>query len=232
MRATLPILLMAAGLTAACQPTPGPDPQIRTGEGMVDPATGTLVPEYNDGSFALSYVVEERTGPLSNADRREMDAALDRALGEPVSARPTLWTAPLSGHEGEVDVADWTLDRRAGELCGTIRHAARLERTHSGAVTICRASSDPVWRIDEVAWDEPEPSARTTARRETSRPDPEPEPETRVIVIEKDRQTRPSDDVNYGVGDKDEDPAPARGSDCEVEPNSGAQTLGDCLAPG
>jgi surface antigen len=232
MRATLPIMLLAAGLTAACQTTQGPDPQIRTGEGMVDPATGTLLPEYNDGSFALSFVVEERTGPLSNADRREMDAALDRALAEPVAARPTGWMAPLSGHEGEVDVADWTLDRRAGELCGTIRHAARLERAHSGAVTICRASIDPAWRIDEVAWDEPKRTARTTPRREAPTPDPDPEPETRVIVIEKDRQTKPSGEVNYGVGDKDEDPAPARSADCEVEPNSGAQTLGDCLAPG
>jgi len=226
MRITLPLILLAAGLLAGCQTTGTPEPQIRTGEGMIDPATGALRPEFNDGSFALSFVVEEKTGrALSNSDRREMDAALDRALSDPPQAKPVAWTSALSGNAGEVDLADWRLDRRAGELCGTIRHAERLERPLSGAVTLCRASIDKAWRIDEVIWDAPE---RVTRK---SPPKDRPKRETVVKVIEKESGS--GGEPNYGVGSKPQQgPQTAPAPDCTIAPNTGAQTLGDCLAPG
>lgn len=233
MRAHIPMILVAAGLLAACQTTPPPT-NVRTGEGMVNPATGILDPKFNDGSFSLSFVIEDHLGrALSNSDRREIDNAVDLALGQHPNAPGHQWTNPLRGHSGIVDLAVWRIDTRAGELCGTIEHSEKLKRRYGGAVTICRASIDPSWRIDEVVWDKKvsvytpnKPTKPTTTTTTTTTTPTTGGGATNVGT--------PGAGVNYGAGsggttttNTTRNPA---SKDCTVQANSGAVTLGDCLA--
>lgn len=226
MRATVPAILTVALFAAACQPTTPPT-NIRTGEGMVDPATGILDRQYIDGTFLLSVLIEERLRqPLHNSDRREVDAALDAALSGAPIAPPVRWRNALRGNAGSVDLVSWRIDQRAGELCGVIQHEGRYDKPVSGAVTICRASIDPAWRIDEVIWDKPVAAVRPADPRPPYRPTYRP--------------TRPADPrppsqggtppVNYGPGS---DPGPQpdpTAQNCQPQRGGGAMTLGDCLA--
>jgi len=229
MRASVPAILIAACLVAACQGAQQP-PQQRTGEGMIDPATGALLPEFNDGSFSMSLLLEERlNAPLSNSTRREIDNATDTALSLAPSGPGVGWSNPVHRHEGMIDVAAWRIDQRAGELCGTIEHESTLDKVHSGVVTICRASIDPAWRIDEVVWDKPKRVVSTGSVTGGSG----------ASTGGDDGGSSGSDGVagagvNYGVGNKSssgtDDPAAATDRDCQPKKGGGAMTLGDCLA--
>ncbi len=237
MRAIVPLVLIAATALGACQQTP--PPVIRTGEGMIDPATGALFPEFVDTTLVLSFTVEERLGqPLSNTDRREIDAALLRTASDNPGAGPQVWANSIRGHRGSVDLTTLRIDSRAGELCATFNHDSQIsDKTLVGAITFCRASIDPAWRIDEVTWREP---VRTsTVRRTTPRRTPPPAP---TVVVPPSTSGGGTTVVvppstgggNFGVGTgpSTPPPPPPSGQNCEVPTGGGAVTLGDCLAPG
>lgn len=230
MRATLPAILAAGMLVAGCQQEPAPT--IRTGEGMVDPVSGVLDPRYVDGTFSLSVLIEERLKrPLNNSDRREIDAAADAAMSGAPAAPAARWQNDLRGHRGSVDLVSWRLDQRAGELCGVIEHESRLEDALAGAITICRASIDPAWRIDEVVWDRAVATRSTAPTRQPSRqPARAPAPQTPPADPGRRAQVPP---VNYGPGSAippANNPQPGVGAPPPPVTGGGAATLGDALA--
>lgn len=240
MRLVVPLVALTALAVSACQQ---PEPvNIRTGEGMVDPATGILDPRFVDGTFQLSAVIEEQIGgPLNNSDRREIDNALDVVLAAAPAAPPQGWRNPLRDTDGFVDLTSWRVDSRAGELCGIIRHESRFKEILAGAVTICRASIDPAWRVDEVVWAEPVAKAPATGR---SKPRPPRPPQ--VVVVTPPPNNPPNNPpsnppgnppgtppgnqppVNYGPGAGG--PQPPSTPPAAPVTGGGATTLGDALA--
>ncbi len=188
-RIAAPLVALTALAVAGCG---GTNTNIRTGEGMVNPDTGVLDPRFIDGTFQLSAVIEERIGgPLNNSDRREIDNAVDLALASAPAAPPQIWRNELRNTDGYVDLASWRVDARAGELCGIIQHESRFNEILTGAVTICRASIDPAWRVDEVVWAEP---VAEYVPPTTGKPRP-PRTKPRPPVVAK-----PTPPVNYGPG--------------------------------
>jgi hypothetical protein len=230
MRATVPVLLALAMAAAGCQQQPTAS-DIRTGEGMVDPATGVLDPAFVDGTFALSVILEERLErPLNNSDRRAIDAALDETLSDAPDDPAARWTNELRDHSGSVDLVSWRIDRRAGELCGVIEHRSLLEDPLAGAITICRANIDPAWRVDEVVWKEAAASRpERQARRE---PPPRETPPRRRTEPRQPEPVVRAPEVNYGPGSDippEHDPQPT-GRVAAPVTGGGATTLGDALA--
>ncbi|GMG85261.1 hypothetical protein LNKW23_44790 [Paralimibaculum aggregatum] len=233
MRQYASLAALIALAVSACGPE---QPNIRTGEGMVDPATGALDPVFIDGTFSLSAIIEERIGqPLQNSDRREIDAATDAALAAPQGAPPVIWRNDLRKNEGFVDLVSWRVDTRAGELCGVIEHEELFGKPLRGAVTICRASIDPAWRVDEVVWAEkvavytpPKTGYKPKQPPKTYKPQPPvtytPTPQPPYTPKPQPPTTytpNPQPPVNYG---------PGTGSGVTSAPSGGAQTLGDALA--
>ncbi|MGF1554541.1 MAG: hypothetical protein ACFBWO_18865 [Paracoccaceae bacterium] len=222
---TRPFLLVVpmALLLGACATTQANQPQ--SAASMVDAATGTLDPRYNDGTFSLAEVYAARTqAPLSRSDRRLVDETTRAVFAEPADATPGSWDNPVTEHSGAIDLTAWTVDQRQNELCGTIEHAARLGSRVEGVVVICRGPEETRWSVDEARFEEPRratrrsaPAARTLPARpfeppaEPARPRAEPE----RSVSGGNPNVRPP---NYTP--------PA----CPDVPGGGAQTLGDCVA--
>ena len=210
--AIVPIALLAS----ACAQTP---PMPRTGDGMIDPKTQALDPKFVDSSFSLSDLYEERIDArLPNSDRRAIDAAMLKALGQPPAQPAVSWNNPVTRTSGEIDLIRWDIDRRFGELCGSFQHEAKLPRSVAGAFILCRASTDPAWDLDEAVW--------RGARAATSAVRPRTPPPSNVVT------SRPpyhppgaSPPSTAGVRPPGYTPPP-----CPPGVGGGAQTLGDCLA--
>ncbi|MGF1658892.1 MAG: hypothetical protein ACFCUS_05645 [Rubrimonas sp.] len=211
--AILPIALLAS----ACAQTP---PMPRTGDGMIDPKTQALDPKFVDQSFSLSDLYEDRIDArLPNSDRRAIDAAMTKALGQPPAEPAVSWNNPVTKTSGEIDLIRWEIDRRFGELCGSFQHEAKLPRQVAGAFILCRASTDPAWDLDEAVW-RGAPATTTSAVRPRT-----PPPAT---VVRSDPPYNPpvaSPPSTAGVRPPAYTPPP-----CPPGVGAGAQTLGDCLA--
>ncbi len=208
-----PLVALTALAVAGCG---GEQTNIRTGEGMVNPDTGVLDPRFADGTFQLSAVIEERIGgPLNNSDRREIDNAVDVVFAQAPAAPPQGWSNTLRNSDGFVDLASWRVDQRAGELCGVIQHESRFNEILAGAVTICRASIDPAWRVDEVVWAEPVAKAPPATRTRPRQPQP-----PKIVVV---------DPPNYGPGPgptPTPGPAPTPQPPVNYGPGTGGGTTG------
>ncbi|MEO0822270.1 MAG: hypothetical protein AAF074_17805 [Pseudomonadota bacterium] len=217
------LLGLAAVLVSACQSTP-PEPEVRNADGMVDPATGALVEEFNDQTFSMADIYAERLkSDISNSDRRSMDTALDEVLSRPPRELGERWSNPVTQHKGDLDLVSWQIDRRLGELCGTFEHTAYLGETLSGVVIICRANTDPAWTVDEVVWKKADPkTAHNTPRRTVTYTEPKARrtPQT---------QDRPPKTPRVSTGSAGQRPPGYVPPPCP-DATAGAVALGDCLA--
>lgn len=211
--------------------------------GMIEPASGRLMPRFADVSVSLAALIERAHGQrLDGNDRRFIDAAYDAALVDAPAAPARRWRNPANGHAGEVDLLAWQPDLRKGELCGIFRHASKLgERQLAGSLTVCRGEHATAWRVDQLALDRPvaapqpdrrelAPTSRTSQTAAGPRTAPAAKPATRPAAAEPPAAREETDRSGAGSGPEATGPAQVLvPRPTGLAPGTGDRNIGDLL---